>query len=99
MTETDAIERLVAKIQDYARGRTSDVARGAETPRLAALLVQKYGCGLVDATGVILDSDKSGSRLQAIVDEETTRIDADWRENARRRWAARPADITVGSPE
>ncbi len=54
MDENVAVERLLQQVKEYANGGASDVARGAETPRLAALLVQKYGRGVVDALAVIL---------------------------------------------
>ena len=43
MNEQIAIELLVREVQKHASGRSRDVERGAETPRLAALLLQKYG--------------------------------------------------------
>ncbi|TXI07686.1 MAG: hypothetical protein E6Q76_08210 [Rhizobium sp.] len=53
MDERLAVEKLIQQIKQYAAGRASDVARGAETPRLAALLVQKYGHGAVNAVATI----------------------------------------------
>jgi hypothetical protein len=41
--EQSPIGRLIAEIRAYAKARTSDVARGAETPGLASLMVEKYG--------------------------------------------------------
>ncbi|WP_176060243.1 hypothetical protein [Paraburkholderia sp. BCC1876] len=37
---------LIEEIQTYADGRKSDVARGAKTPALAALMVEKYDEGI-----------------------------------------------------
>lgn len=96
MTEEDAAERLIAKIRDYARDRASNVTRGAETPHLAALLLEKYGRGMVDAAAELFDGRAMMDRIQAVVDEEVTRTDPDWKANAHRRWAGRPADITTG---
>ena len=39
--------RMIAEIEHYAAGRKSDVARNAETPGLASLMVEKYGYGIV----------------------------------------------------
>ncbi|HBQ6954514.1 TPA: hypothetical protein L8O79_001759 [Klebsiella pneumoniae] len=72
-----------------------DVARGAETPRLAALLVQKYGKGVVDALAVVFDSARSADPVMAVVDEEVSRIDPLWQEHNRERWAGRPADVVA----
>jgi len=97
MDEQMAIEQLVRQVRDYASGRAKDVARGAETPRLAALLVQKYGRGVVDAVAVIFDSPRAADPISKVVDEETAKIDPLWREHDRERWAGRPADVVAHS--
>ena len=90
MNEQRAIELLQAQVRDYARQRAKDVARGAETPRLAALLVQKYGEGVV-----VFDSARSVDPVMSVVDEEVSRIDPLWQEHNRERWAGRPADVVA----
>lgn len=97
MNEEIAIERLVREVQRYASGRSRDVERGAETPRLAALLLQKYGLGIIQAVSVIYESPRAADPILYALDSEIERIDPDWRENHRLRWAARPADITIPS--
>ena len=47
MQNEKVISGLSDEIREYAAGRAKDVARGAETPWLAALLPQKYGHGLL----------------------------------------------------
>lgn len=49
----DDLKRLSDTLQRYAKGRAEDVRSGIETPALAALLVEKYAVGLVDATRVL----------------------------------------------
>jgi len=93
MDENIAVDRLVEQVIEYARGRHNDVERGAETPRLAALLLQKYGRGMADAVALIFETPRAADRIVRQVDEETSRIDPAWREHDRERWAARPADI------
>lgn len=93
MDEQFAVEHLVRQVREYANGRASDVARGAETPRLAALLVQKYGRGVVDAVAAIYDSQRAADPISKVVEEETAKIDPLWREHDRERWAGRPADV------
>lgn len=93
MDEQLVIERLVRQVREYASGRASDVARGAETPRLAALLVQKYGRGVVDAVIAVFDSARAADPIASIVDDETAKIDPLWREHDRERWNGRPADV------
>jgi len=93
MDEKIAVERLVQQVKDYANGRAKDVARGAETPRLAALLVQKYGRGVVDAVATVFDNPRSAALIYEVVDEETAKIDPLWEEHNRERWAGRPADV------
>lgn len=95
MDEQMAIERLVRQVKDYASGRAKDVARGAETPRLAALLMQQYGRGLVDAVSAIYDTPRAADPISNVVDEETAKIDPLWREHDRERWAGRPADVVA----
>lgn len=95
MDEQVVVERLVQQIKDYANGRAKDVARGAETPRLAALLVQKYGRGVVDAVATIFDSPRVADPISRAVDDETAKIDPLWREHDQERWAARPADVVA----
>lgn len=97
MDEQVAVERLVDQVKTYANGRTKDVARGAETPRLAALLVQKYGRGVIDAVATIFDSPRVADLISKTVDEEVTKIDPLWREHDRERWAGRPADVVARS--
>jgi hypothetical protein len=95
MEEQLAVEQLVHKVREYASERAKDVARGAETPRLAALLVQKYGRGVVDAVGVIFDSLRAADPISKAVDEEAAKIDPLWREHDRERWGGRPADVVA----
>lgn len=85
--------RLARYILDYATGRASDVARGAETPHLAALLLQKYGLGIVAAADVTLGI-QANITLRKILDKEVAQIDPQWQEHAKERWAHAPADVT-----
>jgi len=95
MDEQIAVERLVQQVRQYAAGRASDVSRGAETPRLAALLVQKYGRGVVDAVAAIYDTPRAADTISKVVDEETAKIDPLWRDHDRDRWTARPSDVVA----
>ncbi|KSQ21776.1 hypothetical protein APB26_32880 [Pseudomonas aeruginosa] len=89
----DARASLLRKLDEYAAGRRSDVGRGAESPHLAALMLQKYGYGLCDAAEAI---EPGGSLVKySDVDALVEEIDPNWRENAKKRWAARPADVLV----
>jgi hypothetical protein len=91
-----AHEAALAKLEEYARARQKDVARGAETPALAGLIVQKYGYGLVEAFQLIAERLHDGSRIgptYSDVDRAVAMVDPDWRENQQKRWAARPASL------
>lgn len=68
---------------------------GGERPRLAALLVQKYGRGIVDAVTLLYDSSRAADPISRVVDEETAIIDPDWRENDRLRRVSKPADLAL----
>ena len=97
MDQQSDIELLVNRVREYARQRASDVTRGAETPRLAAVLLQKYGCGVADAVSTIFDNARAADPISQVLDEETAKIDPDWREHNRERWEGRPADIVAGN--
>jgi hypothetical protein len=86
----ESIERQVlAEIDAYAAGRKSDVARGAETPALAALLVDKYGAGLAKALRIAgIDS-----QVQQATDRLAREIDPDFDLHRDARWNARPAGL------
>ena len=93
MDASVVVRLLVREIRDYAGSRANDIARGAETPHLAALLLQKYGLGVAKAVEVVFESPRVADPIIAALDEETNRIDPDWKEHNRERWAARPADV------
>ncbi len=93
LDEQLAVERLVSRVRQYAAGRANDVARGAETPRLAALLLQKFGRGVAETVAEIYGSPRAADPIDTVVDEEVAKIDPLWREHDRERWAGRPADV------
>jgi len=92
--EKIAIDSLALKVKDYANGRAKDVERGAETPRLAALLLQKYGLGVIDTVSLIFGTPRAADPISHVLDIETAKIDPQWREHNRERWAGRPADLS-----
>lgn len=87
----EAIERQVLDdLRSYAESRRHDVDRGAETPDLAALLIDKYCEGLAKALWIAgIDSDvrQEGNRL-------CREIDPAFDEHRETRWAARPCALT-----
>lgn len=83
-------KQILAEFEDYGQSRIKDVARNAETPQLAALLVEKYGYGLAKAL-FILGFDTQG--LYDRIDTMIKEIDPQVKENRKLRWEARPADI------
>jgi hypothetical protein len=93
MNEQTAVELLTEKIREFATLRARDVARNAETARLAALLLDKYGTGIAEAVSAIFGSPRAADPIIRILDQEKAKIDPSWRENAQARWAARPADV------
>ena len=88
----EAIARDVMEdIRSYANSRKNDVARGAEAPELAALLVDKYCDGLARALFIVgIDSQvrSEGDRLVREIDPE---FDA----HRKARWAAKPAALAL----
>lgn len=100
--EKYALEQLAIRVKDYASVRTKSVARGAETPTLAALLLQQYALGIQDAVAIIFDENRVALdcfRSFVDVDDEIAKIDPQWREHGRERWKFSPADIVNASEE
>lgn len=79
------------EIQRYAASRVNNVARGAETPELAALMVEKYGEGMVRALNIAgIDS-----QLQSAIDRLVRSLDPDFEAHRHARWAAHPASLSI----
>jgi hypothetical protein len=87
------VGRMIAEIEHYAIGRKSDVARGAETPALASLMVEKFGYGLVKAADLLGLADSS--LLTAGVDRLVVEIDPQYRKHQQCRWDSRPAGLSI----
>lgn len=90
--------RLVSDLREYAEGRKSNVARGAETPELAALLVQKYGYGAATAVSIIFDClNEPKLDIYKELDDIVAKIDPQWNEHQKQRWELRPAALRARS--
>jgi hypothetical protein len=92
-TMTDDVTALIEEIQRYARNRAQDVSRGAETPALAALMIEKFGEGLVKA-GHLLGVE----RVDALKDEISRLVrvvDAQYPKHLQYRFEARPAGLAI----
>jgi hypothetical protein len=88
----DLQQRLLTELRSYAASRSKDVTRGAETPELAALLVEKYGEGMARAARLLdLDDRELSAELQRL----TLQIDPQLATNREKRWAARPAGLIL----
>jgi hypothetical protein len=94
MSEQDAVREAITLIQKYGSDRAKAVSDGLETMRLAALLVQKYGVGVADLIGQ-LHGTFAKAEITAACDRVVEAIDPEWRENGRKRWAAKPADLAL----
>ena len=95
--------RLGQVVTECIQGRRNDCARGAETGRLSATLLQKEAMSLVRGAEQVFEAlefpaslwrDACG-QLGRAVDQATSELDSGWRETARERWAARPADLKL----
>ena len=82
--------RMIALIQAYANSRLQAVQDGLEAPHFAALLVEKYSQGIIDAAELFLDARK----LYELVDQETEKIDPDFRNHTAERYRSF-ADISL----
>ncbi|MDC9581442.1 hypothetical protein PSI15_07685 [Xenorhabdus sp. PR6a] len=69
------IDSLVRQLKEFAVTRSQNVARGFETPNLAAHLLQVYGLGLIAAATTILKSDRIADPIYKALNEETDKID------------------------
>lgn len=94
MDQIFAVNMLIRQVEEYAASKIGDVARGSETPRLAALLMQKYGRGIVDAVALVYDNPRIADPISKAVDEAISEIDPAWREHDRDRWAGFRSDVT-----
>jgi hypothetical protein len=96
LTLENLFQHAKADLESYARSRNDAVARGAETPSLAALLVQKYGYGLAKALKLAAElSDHPAPELTSEVDRQVEAIDPHWRTNFELRINARPAALLL----
>jgi hypothetical protein len=86
----EAIERdVIEDIHRYAQGHVKDVMRGAQTPELAALLVDKFCEGMASALRIAgLDSV-----VRAAGDRLVHEIDPQFEAHLRARWAARSLSL------
>ena len=92
-------ERVKSDLEAFSRCRKDAVDLGAETPMLAALLVQKYGYGLDKVLALAAElADHPAPRLQKEVDRLVGEIDPHWRENFKLRINARPATLVLTPP-
>jgi hypothetical protein len=83
---------VIDEIQRYADGRKSDVARGAETPALAALMVEKFGEGM--ATTLHLMGADNGDFMREL-DRLVREIDPQYPKHRQYRFDARPAGLAI----
>jgi hypothetical protein len=87
------VSALIEAIQRYAGNRVNDVARGAETPALAALMVEKFGEGLMKAA-YLLGVDH-GDDLKHEIDRLVREIDPQYPTHVQYRFEARPAGLAI----
>ena len=90
---TDDVRVLIEEIQRYAGNRAQDVTRGAETPALAALMVEKLGEGLVKA-GYLLGVERADG-LKHEIDRLVREIDVQYPKHLQCRFEARPAGLAI----
>lgn len=95
MDEQAVVVRLVRMVKVFAERRAACVECGGETPRYAALMVQKYGEGLLDAEAEIFDRRYASGEINKAIEEEMAKIYPLWREHNRERREGGPADVVV----
>jgi hypothetical protein len=90
---TNDVLALINEIQRYAGNRQSDVMRGAETAAFAALMVEKFGEGLVKA-GYLLGVEDS-EELKQTINRLVREIDPQYPTHLQYRFEARPAGLAI----
>ena len=86
---------IIKKINEYAQGRESDIKRGAETPKLAALLVEKYVWGAHETLNQMEEIGLKSISEEILKEGDSLcySMDPDFDNHRKMRWAARPADL------
>jgi hypothetical protein len=89
---------LITLITAYAETKRNDIERGADSPRLAALMLLLYGRGVIEAAGLLLAGRPAGEKsaiepIWKVVEAEASALDPQWREEYQLRLKARPADL------
>lgn len=87
--------RVAVKLQKYVDDRAAAVARGAETPAMAALLLQTYGNGLLDAAAEILGDKRAADPIRIVLEEAVMHLDPDWREHCAQRRDAVSVGVAI----
>lgn len=89
------VEKMIQQIRQHAKDRAKSVTRGAETPHLAGLLLQKYGQGVIDTINELYSTPRASDEIYKVLDEETAKIDPEWKIHNKQRWSGHPADICI----
>ncbi|WP_242298585.1 hypothetical protein [Bacillus cereus group sp. BfR-BA-01382] len=89
------IEKMIQQIRQHAKERAKCVLRGAETPHLSGLLLQKYGCGVIDTINELYSTPRASDEIYKVLDAETVKIDPEWKLHNKQRWSGHPADICI----
>jgi hypothetical protein len=87
------IDVLIEELRRYAGKRLNDVSRGAETPALAALMVEKFGEGLSKAAHFL--RVEGTSELDHELDRLVREIDPLYPKHLQCRFEARPAGLAI----
>jgi hypothetical protein len=90
-----AESQILAHLRDYAKLRRNDIERGAESPAMAALLVEKYAEGMARSLGIL----GFPSKVQQLGDQLVRELDPAYDANRKARWEARPAALTYEQPQ
>lgn len=77
-------------LREYGAGRQRDVDRGAETPELAALLVEKFAAGMAESLRLLGLS----TSVVAEADRLVRSIDPEFEVHRKARWDSRPAGVS-----
>jgi hypothetical protein len=94
MNSIQVLESFIIAVNEYLSGRLDAVRKGLESVELSALLLEKYGYGIIKAAQILEISDSN--RLYKELDSLLLTIDPNVKENRRIRYTTAPTDLKFG---
>jgi hypothetical protein len=94
MNSEMVLESFINALKEYSSGRLDAVRKGLESMELSALLLEKYGYGIIKAAQILEISDSN--RLYKELDKLLLSIDPNVKENRKKRYSTAPTELKFG---